>query len=181
MTEKNRISRVVTRSGDGGQTGLADGSRWPKHAPVIVALGELDELNAMIGILRSRLMVDQFPLLDTIQQRLFDLGAELAVPGAVRLQDEDIAVLEEAVTQLNEQLPPLREFVLPGGHPDAAFCHLCRTVARRAERALVAASQQQPHNPASLRWLNRLSDFLFIFARELNRLNDAAEPQWLPR
>lgn len=181
MTEKNRISRVVTRSGDGGETGLADGSRWPKHAPVIVALGELDELNAMIGVLRSRPGVDQFALLDTIQQRLFDLGAELAVPGSSRLTDVDVDEIEAAVEQLNQQLPALREFVLPGGHPDAAFCHLCRTVARRAERALVAASHDQPHAAASLRWLNRLSDYLFVLARTLNRINASAEPQWRPR
>jgi cob(I)alamin adenosyltransferase len=181
MTEKNRISRVVTRTGDSGETGLADGSRWPKDAPVIVALGELDELNAMIGVLRSQLGADQFPLLDTVQQRLFDLGAELAVPGTSRLTDADVEEIESAVAQLNEQLPPLREFVLPGGHPDAAFCHLCRTVARRAERALVAAGHGQPHSAVSLRWLNRLSDFLFVLARTLNRVNTSAEPQWRPR
>ncbi|MCC1495384.1 cob(I)yrinic acid a,c-diamide adenosyltransferase [Alcanivorax sp. 1008] len=181
MTEKNRISRVVTRSGDGGETGLADGSRWPKDAPVIAALGDLDELNAMIGMLRSRLAIDQFVLLDTVQQRLFDLGAELAVPGTTRLTDADVSEIEAAVEQLNEQLPPLREFVLPGGHPDAALCHLCRTVARRAERALVAAVRDQQHSATSLRWLNRLSDFLFVLARTLNRINDSAEPQWRPR
>lgn len=181
MTEKNRISRVVTRSGDAGETGLADGSRWPKDAPVVAALGDLDELNAMIGVLRSRLAVDQFALLDTVQQRLFDLGAELAVPGTSRLTDADVDEIELAVEELNKQLAPLREFVLPGGHPDAAFCHLCRTVARRAERTLVAAVRGQSHSAASLRWLNRLSDYLFVLARTLNRINASAEPQWRPR
>lgn len=181
MTDKQRINRVVTRSGDGGETGLADGSRWPKDAPLIMALGELDELNAMIGILRTRPGAETIALLDDIQQRLFDLGAELAVPGSKRLREADVEELETALEALNMVLPPLREFVLPGGHPTAAFCHLCRTVARRAERALVAADHVQPQNPQSLRWLNRLSDLLFVLARTLNRQHDVSEPQWRPR
>jgi cob(I)alamin adenosyltransferase len=181
VSDKHRISRVITRTGDAGETGLADGSRWRKDAPVIVALGELDELNAMIGVLRSQLGTDDYPLLDDIQQRLFDLGAELAVPGSARLTEQDVDVLEAAAEQWNAALPPLREFVLPGGHPAAAYCHWCRTVARRAERALVSAHHGSAHNPHSLRWLNRLSDVLFVLARALNRQHSSAEPQWRPR
>ena len=181
MTDKQRINRVVTRSGDGGETGLADGSRWPKDAPLIVALGELDELNAMIGVLRTQPGAEQVLLLDNIQQLLFDLGAELAVPGSKRLREADVEELDATVAGLNEVLPPLREFVLPGGHPAAAFCHLCRTVARRAERALIAADHVTPQNPQSLMWLNRLSDLLFVLARTLNRQHDVSEPQWRPR
>src|SRR5690606_24482282 len=120
-------------------------------------------------------------LLDMIQQRLFDLGAELAVPGSVRLRDRDVLALEQQIETLNRELPPLREFVLPGGTAAGAWCHLCRTVARRAERALVAVQHQDAHNPASLRWLNRLSDLLFVLARTLNRAAGAHEPQWRPR
>ncbi|MFN3714005.1 MAG: cob(I)yrinic acid a,c-diamide adenosyltransferase [Alcanivoracaceae bacterium] len=181
MNDKNRISRVITRTGDQGETGLADGSRWPKDAPVIVALGELDELNAMIGVLRSQPGADDYPLLDEIQQRLFDLGAELAVPGTSRLNEADVLALEAAVSEWNASLAPLREFVLPGGHSAAAWCHLCRTVARRAERALVAAQHQQALNPLSLQWLNRLSDLLFVLARHINYRQGTAEPQWRPR
>jgi cob(I)alamin adenosyltransferase len=181
VNDKHRISRVITRTGDQGQTGLADGSRWPKDAPVIVALGELDELNAMLGVLRSQPGADDYPLLDELQQRLFDLGAELAVPGTSRLTEEDVLALEAAASDWNASLPPLREFVLPGGPPAAAWCHLCRTVARRAERALVAAQHQQSLNPFSLQWLNRLSDLLFVLARHLNARHGAAEPQWRPR
>ena len=181
MTDKQRINRVVTRSGDGGETGLADGSRWPKDAPLIVALGELDELNAMIGVLRTQPGAEQIALLDRIQQRLFDLGAELAVPGSKRLRGADVEELDTALAALNDALPPLREFVLPGGHPAAAFCHLCRTVARRAERALIAADHVKPQNPQSLMWLNRLSDLLFVLARSLNRQHGVSEPQWRPR
>lgn len=181
MTDKQRINRVVTRSGDGGETGLADGSRWPKDTPLIVALGELDELNAMIGVLRTQPGADQIALLDDIQQRLFDLGAELAVPGSRRLNEADVEALDAALAAMNDVLPALREFVLPGGHPAAASCHLCRTVARRAERALVAADHVQPQNPQSLRWLNRLSDLLFVLARTLNHQHEVSEPQWRPR
>jgi cob(I)alamin adenosyltransferase len=180
MSDKQRINRVVTRTGDGGETGLADGSRWPKDAPVIMALGELDELNAMIGVLRSQMSAPS-AVLEVVQQRLFDLGAELAVPDSERLTAADVDELETEISCRNASLPALREFVLPGGHPQAAFCHLCRTVARRAERALVAAHHVQPQNPQSLRWLNRLSDLLFVLARTLNREHAAAEPQWRPR
>ena len=179
MSDKQRISRVVTRSGDGGETGLADGSRLPKDSPIIIALGELDELNAMIGVLRSQL--PENALLEQVQQRLFELGAELAVPGSLRLNDADVEELEAHVAALNGALPPLREFVLPGGTPAAAWCHLCRTVARRAERALVAARHHEAQNPASLRWLNRLSDLLFVLARSLNGDVAGREPQWQPR
>jgi len=176
--EKHRISRVTTRSGDGGESGLADGSRHPKDAPVFAALGDLDELNAALGVLRTHALGDLDGPLDTVQQRLFDLGAELAVPGLTRLREEHVMALEQQQAQLNDTLPPLKEFVLPGGHPAAAWAHMTRTIARRAERRLVTLHHAQPQNEASLAYLNRLSDFLFVLARALNRRHAHPETLW---
>lgn len=176
--DKHRISRVTTRSGDGGESGLADGSRHPKDAPVFAALGDLDELNAALGVLRTHALGDLDGPLDTVQQRLFDLGAELAVPGLTRLRDEHVSELEHQQALLNDALPPLKEFVLPGGHPAAAWAHMTRTIARRAERRLVTLHQVQPQNSASLAYLNRLSDFLFVLARALNQQHAHPETLW---
>ncbi|PKM23059.1 MAG: ATP:cob(I)alamin adenosyltransferase [Gammaproteobacteria bacterium HGW-Gammaproteobacteria-14] len=181
MTDKHRINRVITRSGDQGETGLADGSRPAKDAAVIEAMGAVDELSAHLGLLRVQVSEAHSALLETVQQRLFEVGAELAVPGTTRLLDEDVLALEAVADSMNAELPPLKEFVLAGGHPAAAQCHLCRTVARRAERRLVSAQRQQSGNPVSLRYLNRLSDMLFLLARTLNREQGVAESQWLPR
>ena len=181
MKDKTRINRVITRSGDQGETGLADGSRLAKDAPVIEALGELDELNACIGVLRGRQPSAEPALLESIQQRLFDIGAELAMPGTEKLMDDDVEALEQAAARLLQALPPLREFVLPGGNDAGAWCHYCRTVARRAERRLVSTRHVGTVNPASLRYLNRLSDLLFVLARHLNRTADTAETLWQPR
>lgn len=178
--DKHRINRVTTRSGDQGSTGLADGSRMDKDSLPIVALGEVDELNASVGLLCAELSpAPEF--LRRLQQRLFDLGAELALPGVVRLLADDLTQLEKATEALNRSLPPLREFVLPGGCRAAACCHLCRTVARRTERALVAVSRKQSLNPLALPWINRLSDYFFVLSRVLNRDAGVTEEQWQPR
>lgn len=175
----DRINRVITRTGDGGDSGLADGSRQPKSAPVFEALGDLDELNAGLGVLRSHALgSDTDAGLDRIQQRLFDLGAELAVPGLLRLDAEDVLGIEQWCQAINKQLPSLQEFILPGGTPSAAWCHMMRTVARRAERHLVALHRISAQNPHSLAYVNRLSDLLFVLARQLNRQAGHPETLW---
>ncbi|MEO1901360.1 MAG: cob(I)yrinic acid a,c-diamide adenosyltransferase [Alcanivorax sp.] len=181
---KTRINRVITRSGDDGRTGLADGSRVAKDHPRIQALGTLDELNSALGVLRARgLDADLDGLLENLQQLLFDLGGELAVPGTHTLTEEDLVEVESQADTLNAELPPLEEFVLPGGHSDAAWCHHCRTLARRAERDLVAlaAGDEDSVNPVSRAVLNRLGDLLFVMARLINQRTDTAEPQWVQR
>ena len=179
MSDKNRISRVTTGTGDRGETGLADGSRLGKHSPAIEMLGELDELNAAIGVLVSHdLDAQHQALLEKVQQCLFDLGAEIALPGTIKLNEQHVAHLEEASKEINDRLPALREFVLPGGSRSAAWCHYVRTVARRGERRLVALFQQQTQNPVSLVYLNRLSDLLFVMARDINRQAQHPENLW---
>lgn len=190
MTDKHRINRVITRSGDKGETGLADGSRLAKDAAVIEAMGDIDELNSALGVLRAQLDNTHQPLLESVQQRLFEMGAELALPGSIRISDEDVIALDNAADSLQTQLPPLKEFILPGGNTAASWCHYCRTLARRAERRMVRVSHQHlsPNsshqysaNAATLCYLNRLSDLLFLMARQINRADSADEPQWQPR
>ena len=180
--DKTRINRVITRSGDDGRTGLADGSRVAKDHPRIQALGALDELNSGLGVLRARALdADLDALLERIQHLLFDLGGELAVPGTVTLTDTDLVEVESQAVTLNAELAPLKEFVLPGGHPDAAWCHHCRTVARRAERDLIAVGDDDQVNPVSRAVLNRVGDLLFVMARAINLRTDTQEPQWVQR
>lgn len=177
--DKDRVSRVVTRSGDGGETGLADGSRLPKDAPRIDAMGEVDGLNAALGYLRSQLDDEDSNqrLLAWLQQRLFDIGGELAIPGSTYLKAEHLRELEAQCDTLNLDLPPLREFVLPGGTPAGAWCHYCRTLARNTERRLVSVTDL--HEDSSARpFLNRLSDLLFMLARSINRGAGSGEPLW---
>ena len=184
MTDKTRINRVITRTGDKGDTGLADGSRVSKNHPRIVALGELDELNGTLGVLRTHgLDEDMDALLAALQQRLFDIGGELAIPGRVVIDDHDLVEVESQADTLNAELPPLKEFVLPGGHPAAAWCHHCRTVARRVERQLVALRNDDVDaiNPVSLALINRLSDLLFVMARLINQRNEHPETLWAPK
>ena len=169
--EKTRINRVITRTGDRGDTGLADGSRVSKWHPRIQVLGELDELNSGLGVLRARsLDTDLDTVLGLAQQLLFDIGGELAIPGHRVIDDHDLVELESRADTFNAELPPLKEFVLPGGHPDAAWCHHCRTVARRTERHFVALHEadEDAVNPVSLALVNRLSDLLFVMARVIN-------------
>jgi cob(I)alamin adenosyltransferase len=175
----NRLTRIVTRTGDDGSTGLADGRRVAKHDLRIAALGVVDELNSQLGVLRAEPLPDDIQaLLATIQNDLFDLGGELALPDHPQIQVAHIERLEAAVASHNADLPPLKEFILPGGTRPAALAHVCRAVARRAERDLCALHATQPLRPDCLRYINRLSDLLFILARVLNRRAGAPEPTW---
>lgn len=177
----NRLSKIVTRTGDDGSTGLGDGSRVPKHSARIEAMGTVDELNCALGELRAHplpaALAATAGLLE-IQQELFDLGGELAVPGLNLIDQARVERLESAIEQLNQDLPPLREFVLPGGSPAAAACHTARAVCRRAERRCWALSGPDAVNPAALRYLNRLSDLLFVLARRLARAEGGSEVLW---
>jgi cob(I)alamin adenosyltransferase len=181
----NRISKVVTRTGDSGETGLADGSRLAKSSPRIHAIGDVDELNSQLGVLLAEALPDNARvLLGGIQNDLFDLGGELAWPGHPLMTPAHVARLETAVEEFNASLPPLKEFVLPGGSRAAALAHVCRTVCRRAERAVAALGMGgEPGmggeiNPETRRYLNRLSDLLFVLARWLNREQGIGEPVW---
>lgn len=180
-----KIDRVVTRGGDGGETSLGDGSRVPKDAMRVEAYGEVDEANAAIGLLRLHAAADQAAdaMLARIQNDLFDVGADLCVPGAagdrLRLTDTPSARLEAEVAAMNATLPPLSSFVLPGGTQAAAHAHLARTITRRAERRVVALSHHEEVNPAVIRYLNRLSDHLFVLGRHLND-RGANDVLWVP-
>ena len=192
----HRLTAIATRTGDAGTTGLGDGSRCSKDAVRIHALGEVDELNSHIGLLRALgLPAAVDALLLRVQHDLFDLGGELSVPGMSLLKPEQVQALDDALKVYNTKLPPLAEFILPGGTQPAAQAHVCRTVARRAERAVVAVANESPAaaaaesadaaavvrlRPELLQYLNRLSDLLFVLARTLNRAGDAdsAEVYW---
>ena len=168
----NRLTQITTRTGDDGTTGLADGSRVPKHHLRIHALGEVDELNSNIGVLLAEpLPADVRELLVQIQHQLFNLGGELSMPGMQLLKDEAVAELDAALAGHNARLPRLAEFILPAGTRSAALAHVCRTVARRAERAVVDLAANEDVNAAPRLYLNRLSDLLFVLARVLNRAN----------
>jgi len=175
----DRLNRIVTRGGDSGTTGLADGSRLPKTAARIHALGEIDELNCCLGLLLAHtLPAGLSGRIGPIQNDLFDVGGELALPGTQLIGDRHLARLDADIAALNTELPPLREFVLPGGNMAAAAAHLARAVARRCERALWTLNETEPLNPAALRYLNRLSDLLFICARTLARADGGSEVLW---
>ena len=174
-----RLTRIYTRTGDDGTTSLAGGERLPKDHPRIEAIGAVDELNACIGLLRAQALgVDIDRDLTGVQHRLFDLGGELAMPGTELLGDAPTLELEQTLDLVNADLPALQEFVLPGGNEAAARCHLARTVCRRAERDLLRLSRSETVNSASLRYLNRLSDLLFVYARLLARQNGGVEVTW---
>ncbi len=175
----NRLSKIVTRTGDAGTTGLGDGSRVAKDSPRIEAIGAVDELNSTIGLLLAEpLPATITDLLTDIQHDLFDLGGELSIPGHRALGDARTAALEAAVEKHNARLAPLREFILPGGTRGAALAHVARTVCRRAERALVALAADTDVSPAARRYLNRLSDLLFVLARTLNRRARRRDVMW---
>jgi cob(I)alamin adenosyltransferase len=168
----NRLTQITTRTGDDGTTGLADGSRVPKHHLRIHALGEVDELNSHLGVLLAEPLPQPVrTLLVTIQHQLFNLGGELSMPGMALLKDDAVAELDAAIEAHNAALPRLAEFILPAGARSAALAHVCRTVARRAERAVVDLAAHEDVNPAPRLYLNRLSDLLFVLARVLNRAN----------
>lgn len=166
----NRLSKITTRTGDDGTTGLADNTRVSKDHPRVEALGEVDELNSHIGLLlaESSLPDDLRVLLTQVQHHLFDLGGELAMPGFDGITEDKVSLLDAAITQYNSGLAPLREFVLPGGTRAAALAHVCRTVCRRAERRLISLSKTESVSLLLVQYLNRLSDLLFVLARVLN-------------
>jgi cob(I)alamin adenosyltransferase len=176
-----RLSKIYTRTGDQGETGLGDGARVPKDGLRVETLGDVDELNSHIGVVLSQDVPGSVrECLEEVQHDLFHLGGELAVPGRQAIDAEDISALEEVLDGFNKDLPPLREFVLPGGGPAAAACYVARAVCRRAERHLVALSRTEPVNADGLRYLNRLSDLLFVLARTLVWHEGGAEILWDP-
>ncbi len=176
-----RIDRVITRGGDSGQTSLGDGSRVAKDALRVEAYGTVDEANATIGLLRLHTTGDPDAMLARVQNDLFDVGSDLCVPGEagdrLRLTDAPSVRLEAEVAAMNAGLPPLDSFVLPGGTPAAAYAHLARTVVRRAERLVVKLAREEAVNPEVIRFLNRLSDHLFVLGRVLNA---GADVKWVP-
>jgi len=166
----HRLSKIVTRTGDAGTTGLGDGTRVGKDSARIAAIGEIDELNSTLGVL----LTEDLPpaireCLTSVQHDLFDLGGELSVPGYQAVTDDHVARLEADVERFNADLAPLKEFILPGGARSAALAHVGRTVCRRAERALVHLASAETVGDTARRYLNRLSDLLFVLARTLNR------------
>lgn len=175
----NRLSKIYTRTGDDGSTGLGDGSRVPKDHPRVEAYGTVDELNCAVGaLLTARLPQAVEAGLLEVQHDLFDLGGELCLPGHNVITGEFVARLEHLLDQLNDELPPLKEFILPGGGQGAALAHLARGVCRRAERRLWTLAKNDEINPYGMRYLNRLSDLLFVIARVLARLEQGQEVQW---
>jgi len=168
----NRLSQIATRTGDDGTTGLGDGTRVPKDHLRVAAMGDVDELNSGLGVLLAEPLPDDVrELLVTIQHELFNLGGELSMPGYALLKADAVLRLDTALAHYNANLPRLKEFILPAGTRSAALAHVSRTVARRAERAVVALAGVDPVNEAPRQYLNRLSDLLFVLARVLNRAN----------
>jgi cob(I)alamin adenosyltransferase len=175
----NRLTKIYTKTGDSGLTGLADGSRAEKDSLRISVIGDVDELNSLIGLLIAINIDEEInACLLGIQHVLFDLGGELAIPDSEMLTETRVQYLEKIIDQYNASLPPLKEFILPGGSVPAAVCHTARAVCRRAERQLVALSKEISTNKVSLKFLNRLSDLLFIFARTLALSEGGKEIYW---
>ena len=175
-----RLSKIYTRTGDDGTTGLGDGTRVPKDSLRVEAYGTVDEANSAIGVV---LASDSVPenirgALTEVQHDLFELGGELCIPGHSAITEDFITRLEKELDALNEDLPALKEFILPGGGPAAAACHLARTIVRRAERATAALAGEETVRPEVLRYLNRLSDLLFVIARVLARAESGEEVLW---
>lgn len=177
----NRLSKIYTRTGDNGTTGLGDGSRIDKDSLRMHAVGDVDEVNSHIGLLITTLPEDDDIriLLSRIQHDLFDLGGELATPGYQMMFAERVTALEEALDQYNENIPPLKNFILPGGSVPAAHCHIARAIARRAERSVVSLHRESPLNDAARQYINRLSDLLFVLARALALRNGGKEVLWI--
>jgi cob(I)alamin adenosyltransferase len=176
----NRLSKIYTRTGDDGTTGLGDGSRVPKTNARIEAFGTVDEANSALGMVLAvpSLPVDILVLLTNIQHELFDLGGELSVPGYRAIKQEQVDFLEHELDRLNEPLPPLKEFILPGGGPAAAACHLARAITRRAERCVWRLKESEAVADEVVHYLNRLSDLLFVVARVLARHEQGSEVLW---
>ncbi|AVS92854.1 ATP:cob(I)alamin adenosyltransferase [Paracidovorax avenae] len=175
----NRLTQIATRTGDDGRTGLGDNSRVSKHSARPHAMGDVDELNSHIGLLLCEpLPEDVRTLLGDVQHQLFDLGGELSIPGFELLKEGALAQLDAALARYNATLPRLQEFILPAGTRAAAQAHVCRTVARRAERAVVALGEAEGLRPAPRQYLNRLSDLFFVLARVLNRMEGGDDVYW---
>ncbi len=175
----NRLTKIYTRTGDAGTTGLADGSRVAKDAPRIEAIGAVDELNSAIGVVLAEDIPGEVrACLSGVQHDLFDLGGELSVPGHAIMTEAHAKRLEDALDAFNAKLPVLKEFILPGGSRAASLAHIARTVCRRAERALVTLARTDPPAPPMLQYLNRLSDLLFVLARTLNRHAGGDDVYW---
>jgi cob(I)alamin adenosyltransferase len=177
----HRLTKIYTRTGDAGETGLGDGSRVPKDSQRVHTLGEVDELNSVIGLL----LAEELPAgvraaLSSIQHDLFDVGGEVCIPGHAGMSDSQVKRLETLLDDYNRDLPPLKEFILPGGTRAASLAHLARTVCRRAERALVSLGRAEPVGTAARKYLNRLSDLLFVLGRVLNRAGGGSDVLWQP-
>ncbi|MDE0926649.1 MAG: cob(I)yrinic acid a,c-diamide adenosyltransferase [Methylophilaceae bacterium] len=174
----NRLSKIYTRTGDSGTTGLGDGTRVPKDSLRIHAMGDVDELNSVIGIMLTEPISDQITdCLTAVQHDLFNLGGEICMPNMELIKAERITSLETTLDAFNDSLAPLKEFILPGGSRAAAYCHLARTVCRRAEREMHTLHSEEKLTATSLQYINRLSDLLFVLCRVLNK--EAGEPDVL--
>lgn len=175
----NRLTSIYTKTGDDGSTGLANGERVDKSSVRVEVMGNIDELNSLIGVIEaSGIPSDISGYLLNIQHRLFDIGGEIATPGSATNAPESVERLEELIDSYNEDLPALKEFILPGGSLPASLCHMARSVCRRCERSLVKLSHEEYINPESLHYINRLSDLLFVLARTLNQAKDGKEILW---
>jgi len=175
----NRLSKIYTRTGDDGTTGLGDGTRIAKDSARVAAYGTVDEANSALGVvLAADLPADISALLTTVQHQMFDLGGELCIPGHAAIFDADITALEDALDHHNAPLPPLKDFILPGGGEAAARCHLARTIVRRAERETVTLARHDAVRPQAIQYLNRLSDLLFVLSRVLARASGHGEVLW---
>jgi cob(I)alamin adenosyltransferase len=175
----HRLSKIYTRTGDDGSTGLGDGTRVGKDSARVAAYGTVDEANSAIGmVLAQELPAEVREVLVRVQHQLFDLGGELCVPGTALIQAADVDGLEKVLDRFNAELPPLKDFILPGGGMAAACCHLARTITRRAERETVALSRSEAVRSEVVQYLNRLSDLLFVLARVLARASGHGEVLW---
>jgi len=175
----NRLSKIATRTGDKGDTGLGDGTRVAKDSARIQALGDIDELNSSIGVLLAeKLPAKPRQALLQVQHDLFDLGGEVCIPGHAMISEAQVLQLDALLEACNRRLPPLKEFILPGGTRAAALAHLARTVCRRAERSLVALGRAEPVGERARQYLNRLSDLLFVLGRTLNRAGRRGDVLW---
>lgn len=179
----HRLSKIYTRTGDDGSTGLGDGARVRKDCARVEAYGTVDEANAQVGLLRASLAADHGAqvMLEHIQHDLFDVGGELCIPGYTLVTPAYVERLEAAIDAVNADLPPLKDFILPGGSPAAAQAHVARTVSRRAERRTLTLAGTEDINPLALQYLNRLSDYLFVLARQLARTEGGQEVLWRKR
>lgn len=175
----NRLSKIATRTGDNGTTGLGDGSRTEKDSVRIHTLGEVDELNSFVGLLLcEELPGDLREELVSIQHDLFDLGGELCIPGYTLIKDDHVARLDDLLEKYNATLPPLKDFILPAGSRAASVAHLCRTVCRRAERSIVSLGRVEKINDHPRQYVNRLSDLMFVLSRVLNRFAGGSDVLW---